>query len=165
MSDYSTHRGFRATLTLTGAECQPPSGGAQVLPFAEQVQSFSVETLAARLPCGAGPLLSRHAATSAVQLFCSGSARSASKTSATRLASSRAVVVQLHLCRDLNASRHRLCSLRGHPTSLSCCRRAIAARWTENPALPPLHSGTFPLLSTCRLTWRMQASPCLSRRS
>ena len=51
-------------------------------PFAEQVHfACSVETLAARLPCGATPLLSRHAATSAVQRFCPGSARSASRKS------------------------------------------------------------------------------------
>ena len=50
--------------TLMGDGCQAPSGGAQVLRVTSPVQW---EVLAAHLPHRACPLLSRHAATSAVQ--------------------------------------------------------------------------------------------------
>ena len=100
---------------------EPPSSGA----------SCSVETLAADLP--------HSAVHCCLAMFRRAPRHVALREpptafAAARLASSRTVLVQLHLCRDLNANRHRLCSLRGQPTSLSCCRRVIAARSTENPA-------------------------------
>ena len=110
--------------------------GAALCRASTPVHASITSPLAARLSRGAGPLSAiqhRHAATSAVQRFWPGSARSASRTSrdsrghVTRIFSSSSYsTASLSRSECEPASAASVVQSESQPSSLSCCRRAIA---------------------------------------